>query len=405
MDHSRAILRNARRIVVKVGSSLLTDGGKALDASFIAGLAAELQDLRADDREVVLVTSGSVAAGVHALGMARPREIRLKQATAAVGQSRLMHAYEGAFGALDVQVAQVLITHDDLANRRRFLNARNTLSALLELGVLPICNENDTVVVEEIKFGDNDNLSALVASLIGADLLIILSDVAGLYSADPRTNPDAQRISLVERIDSRLRSMAGGAGSTEGTGGMATKLEAAGKASAVGIPTIIAPGREAGVLQRVVQGGDVGTLFQPSVDRLASRKHWIAFNLRPSGRLWLDEGATDALRGRGRSLLPSGIRRVEGRFSRGDAVSICDARGHEFARGLAGYSAAETRRIAGRHSGDIETALGYKYSDVVVHRDDLVVLAAIATGEGVPSRPRPAAPGDSPSDSPDRGEN
>lgn len=403
MDQSRTSLQNARRIVVKVGSSLLTDGGKALDAPYVARLAAELHALRASGREVVLVTSGSVAAGVSALGMAKPREIRMKQAAAAVGQSRLMHTYEGVFAVLGVQVAQVLVTHDDLANRRRFLNARNALSALLELGVLPICNENDTVVVEEIRFGDNDNLSALVASLIGADLLILLSDVPGLYTADPRIHPDAERISSVVQIDNDLRQRAGSAGSDQGTGGMATKLEAAEKASAVGIPTVIAHGRDEGILRRIVDGEDVGTLFHAATDRLASRKHWIAFNLRPAGRLWIDDGAARALRGSGCSLLPSGITKVDGRFSRGDAVSICDGEGTEFARGLSDYTADETRRIAGKQSVDIEGELGYKYSDVVVHRDDLVVLATVSEQDTVaeyPVKSRSTVESDAPRGSP-----
>ncbi len=379
MDTIRQQLSAARRIVVKVGSSLLTDGGRALDRRFIGILAAEIDALRREGREVALVTSGAVAAGVGALGIARPREIRMKQAAAAVGQSRLMHAYEEAFGALGVQVAQVLVTHDDLANRRRFLNARNTLSALFELEVVPVFNENDTVVVEEIKVGDNDNLSSLVASLIGAELLVILSDIEGLFDADPRSNSQAKRIPFVPRIDARITRLAGGSGSAAGTGGMVTKLEAARKAAAYGIPTVIAQGMTEKVLTRIVGGEDIGTLFSATGDRLAGRKHWIAFSVKPTGRLVVDSGAVKALREGKRSLLPSGILRAEGKFARGDALAVCDESGQEFARGLSDYGTDEVLRIAGKQSSEIENILGYKYSDVVIHRDDLVMLDADAS--------------------------
>lgn len=374
MHETRKTLTQTKRIVVKVGSSLLTDGGKALDPKFLQKLAGELHALRQSGKEVALVTSGAVAAGVAALGIAKPREIPRKQAVAAIGQSKLMHAYEQVFGAMGVQVAQVLITGDDLGHRHRFLNARNAVSALFDMGVLPIFNENDTVAVEEIKVGDNDNLSALVASMIEADLLIILSDVAGLYDADPRAHPDANRLSVVGEIDSKIERLAGGAGSTAGTGGMITKLQAAKKAAASGVPTLIAAGLETDVLKRLVAGEDLGTLFQSSADKMASRKHWIAFVLKPLGKLVLDAGAAKAVQESGKSLLPSGVTAVEGKFQRGDAVAICDASGHEFARGVAEYGADEVRRLTGKKSTEIEAILGYKYGDELVHRDDLVLL-------------------------------
>jgi glutamate 5-kinase len=374
MLNSREQLAQAKRIVVKVGSNLLTGGGKALDPVFFAKLAGELHGLRKAGYQVALVTSGAVAAGVHALGIAKPREIPRKQAAAAVGQSKLMHAYEEVFGALGVRVAQVLITGDDLGHRHRFLNARNTVTALFELDVVPIFNENDTVVVEEIKVGDNDNLSALVASMIEADLLVILSDVAGLYDADPRHDPQAKRFSVVPEITDEIEKFAGDAGSLQGTGGMITKLQAARKAGASGIPTLIAAGLEADVLKRLLSGEDLGTFIQSPTDKLASRKHWIAFVLKPVGKLMLDGGAVKAVREGGKSLLPGGVVNVEGKFGRGDAVSLCDAEGHEFARGLIEYAADEVRRMRGHKSTEIEQVLGYKYGDELVHRDDLVLL-------------------------------
>ncbi len=374
MSNPRAPLQEVRRLVVKVGSSLLTDNGRGLDTAFIDRLAAEIEAVRKTGCEVTLVTSGAVAAGVNSLGIPKPREIRMKQAAAAIGQSRLMHAYEAGFQPLGVRVAQLLVTHDDLANRRRFLNARNTLSALFELGVLPILNENDSVVVEEIKVGDNDNLSALVASLVDAELLVILSDISGLFNRDPRRDATAERIPVVDRIDADVFAAAGGEGSSVGTGGMVTKLEAARKAGAVGIPTVIADGREPGALGRILGGEDVGTLFRPAADRLASRKHWIAFTLKPAGRIRVDSGAAAAIRRGGKSLLPKGVVAAEGAFGRGDSVSVCDTDGVEFARGLTEYSADETRRILGRNSSDIDSVLGYKYTDVIIHRDDLVLL-------------------------------
>lgn len=390
-DAVRRPLLQARRIVIKVGSSLLTgragaggeggppviDGRSGLHLPFLQRLAQQITALRASGREVALVTSGAVAAGVATLGIERPREIPRKQAAAAVGQSKLMHAYEEVFGVGDVQIAQVLITHEDLAHRGRFLNARDTLRALLEWRVLPIFNENDTVAVAEIKVGDNDNLSSLVASMIEADLLILLSDVAGLYDADPRSVPTAARIPVVRRIDAAVRKLAGGAGTRAGTGGMITKIEAAERAAASGIPTVIAAGTEPAILQDIVAGRDVGTLFLPKAGRLGARKHWIAFTLKPAGRLLLDAGAARAIAEGKKSLLPRGVRSVEGRFGRGACVRLCDEGGREIARGLVAYGADDVRRLCGAQSRQIESILGYTQGDEIVHRDDLVDMSAL----------------------------
>ena len=379
MLESRTLLSHCTRVIVKVGSSLLTDNGKRLDHDYIDSLTAQIQALRQMKKDVALVSSGAVAAGITVLSIARPDDIRLKQATAAVGQSRLMHAYERAFQSKGIHVAQLLVTHDDLANRRRFLNARNTLSGLLELDVLPVINENDTVVVDEIKCGDNDNLSAMVTTLLEADLLIILSDVGGLYDGDPRKISGAQRIPVVERIDARIEELAGGSSSGIGTGGMITKVEAAKRAGALGVPTVIADGREPEVLRKILAGEDLGTLFLPTDERLANRKHWIAYTLRPMGRLFLDEGCVAAVKERGTSLLPSGVKSIDGDFGRGDAVSLCAENGAEFARGLTEYGADEMRRILGKRTAEIERILGYKYTDEVVNRDDLVLLPTLKT--------------------------
>jgi glutamate 5-kinase len=372
--HKNQILSRARRVVVKVGSSILsnTDGIKR---ERVAHLVRGLATLYAAGKEVVLVTSGAVAAGMSRLGMKeRPRTIPAKQAAAAVGQIVLMALYEEDFSTHDVRVAQILLTHDDLANRRRYLNAKHTIGTLLDAGVLPIVNENDTVAVEEIQFGDNDNLSALVAVLVEADLLVILSDVAGLYDRDPRFSPDAKLIPLVERLDEGSLTLAGGAGPL-GRGGMASKLQAAHKAAILGIPTIIADGQQEQTLTSVFDPHiEIGTLFLPVADRLASRKHWIAYTLKPAGELVIDAGACAAIRERGRSLLPAGVREVRGRFDEGECVTCLDDSGRRFARGLVNYNAAAIDRIKGVHTSQIEHILGYKVSDEVIHRDDLALL-------------------------------
>ena len=374
LAHKPALLKRSRRVVVKVGSSLLS-AEQGLDKRRIRSLVHELDELASERREFLLVTSGAVAAGCARLGLReRPRTIPEKQAAAAVGQIDLMTAYKESFEARGRHVAQILLTREDLSSRRRYLNAKHAIGALLEARVLPIVNENDTVAVDEIKLGDNDNLSAAVAVLVEADLLVILSDVDGLYTADPQTDERAEPVQVVMSNDSRADRYAGANAGRLGTGGMATKLEAARKAAAVGIATIIADGRREGALGRVLDAAVVsGTLVVPSADRLTSRKHWIAFTLRPQGTLHLDLGAVGALRDHGRSLLPSGVRLVEGSFGAGDCVRCLAPDGSEIARGLVSYSAAELRRIQGSHTRDIDSILGYKICDEVIHRDDMVI--------------------------------
>ena len=369
------ILARVRRMVIKIGSRVLTAEGGGLDEVFLAELAAETARQREKGREAIIVSSGAVAAGVKALGLTeRPRTIPQKQAAAAVGQSKLMQAYEEAFSRHGLKVAQILLTREDLANRLRFLNARATMDALLSSGVVPVINENDSVAVEEIKFGDNDNLSALVTSLVEAHLLVILTDIDGFYDADPRMNPGAKLVPLVKSVTREVERAAGGAGSPVGTGGMATKLAAAKRVGRYGVPTLIINGRKPGTLAGALAGEDVGTLFLPSGDSLNRRKHWIAYTLRPRGRIFVDTGAVVALSRHGKSLLPSGVTRVEGEFDRGACVLLCGQDGREFARGIVDYSRKELERIMGRKSGEIEGILGYRYGDEVIHRDNLVIL-------------------------------
>ena len=374
-DIRKKVLEKARRIVVKVGSSILASLEKGLHYETFSHLTKEISELKRQGYEIVLVSSGAIAAGMEKLGYkTRPQSITQKQATAAVGQSRLIHIYENYFSRYQQMVAQVLLTHDDLSHRRRFLNARNTLLALLELGIIPIINENDTVVVDEIKVGDNDNLSALITNLIGADLLIILTDIEGICERDPRSHPDAKCISLIEDIDADMEGVMGETKSQMSVGGMASKIQAARKASRFGIPTVVACGTKKEVLRQVLKGKEIGTLILPKIRTLSSRKHWIAFNLKPKGDVIVDEGAKKAIVQKGKSLLPSGVLEVRGSFGRGDSVSCVGPRGKEFARGLVNYSVQELDKIKGHRTGEIEKVLGYKYSDEIIHRDDLVVL-------------------------------
>ena len=374
-DIRKKVLEKARRIVVKVGSSILASVEKGLHYEVFSHLTKEISELKRQGYEIVLVSSGAIAAGMEKLGYkTRPQSITQKQATAAVGQSRLIHIYENYFSRYQQMVAQVLLTHDDLSHRRRFLNARNTLLALLELGIIPIINENDTVVVDEIKVGDNDNLSALITNLIGADLLIILTDIEGICERDPRSHPDAKCISLIEDIDADMEGVMGETKSQMSVGGMASKIQAARKASRFGIPTVVACGTKKEVLRQVLKGKEIGTLILPKMKTLSSRKHWIAFNLKPKGDVIVDEGAKKAIVQKGKSLLPSGVLEVRGSFGRGDSVSCVGPRGKEFARGLVNYSVQELDKIKGHRTGEIEKVLGYKYSDEIIHRDDLVVL-------------------------------
>jgi len=376
LHHKRALLPRVRRAVIKIGSSILS-GPQGIDRERIGRVVDEIAALRAHGLELALVSSGAVAAGKARLGLSeRPKTVPQKQAAAAVGQIRLMAAYDERFGAHGLPVAQLLLTHDDLAHRRRYLNARHTFEELLGAGVLPIVNENDTVAVEEVRFnfGDNDNLSALVATLIGADLLVILSDVAGLYDADPRGNPDARLLPVVEEIRADVEALAGRSGPL-GTGGMASKVQAARKANDAGIACIIADGLRAGVLPRVFDAAQSeGTLFLPAGDRLTRRKHWIAHTLKPAGTITVDAGAHTAISQGGRSLLPKGIVAVGGHFGAGECVAVLSPAGAEFARGLVNYGAAELARIKGLHTSAIEATLQYTVGNEVIHRDDLVLV-------------------------------
>jgi glutamate 5-kinase len=370
----KELLKKAKRVVVKIGSGVLA-GDNGIDSSFLDGLASDIAALRAKKLEVVIVSSGAVAAGRTVLGLSdRPKTLPQKQAAAAIGQSRLMRAYEEAFSGYDLKVAQILLTRDDLANRRRFQNARGTLDTLLSYGIIPVINENDTVVVDELKFGDNDNLSALVTNLVEAQLLLIMTDIDGLYTADPRSNPDATLISQVRVITREMERGAGGSGTSVGTGGMATKLAAAKKVVKSGGAAIVFAGKEKGNLTRIMAGEPVGTLFLPAGESLNRRKHWIAYTLRPTGSIHVDAGAREVLARHGKSLLPSGIAKVEGRFDRGDCVKIVAPDGAEFARGIVDYSSQEVEVIRGHKSSDIEKLLGFRYGDDVIHRDNLVLL-------------------------------
>jgi glutamate 5-kinase len=367
--------KGARRIVVKVGSGVLTRAG-ALRPGVIGGIAGEAAALFAAGREVVVVSSGAIAMGSRILGWDHPgRSIPEKQAAAAVGQISLSELWRKRLRGHGREAAQVLVTRVDLDDRERFLNARHTLLELLRLGVVPVVNENDTVATEEIRFGDNDNLSATVVNLVGADLLVILTDVNGLYAEPPGPKgPIGEPIDVVDTLTSEVESSAAGSGSSFGRGGMITKLEAVRSAAASGAATVLANGLRKGTLTRVAAGEREGTLFRAG-NRIGSRKHWLAFTAKPRGRLLLDAGAVRAVRERGRSLLPAGIVTVEGRFGIGDAVACADDGGVEFARGLAAYAAEDVRRIKGLPTSQIGRVLGYSNGDEVIHRDDLVLLA------------------------------
>jgi glutamate 5-kinase len=365
-----------RRIVIKVGSAVLASSEKGLDQTRIERLASEISELLDRDREVILVSSGAIAAGLLKLGIEKKKgmPLSLKQAAAAVGQSSLMWMYEKTFAAHGRKVAQVLLTREDLSNRTRFLNARNTLQTLLDYGVVPIVNENDTVSVDEIKFGDNDNLSGMVVHLADADLLVILSDIDGLYTADPKLDPSAKFIPVVEKITAEIERGAGDAQSIVGTGGMRSKLMTARKVGAYGAPMVIINGNKTGMLQTLFEGGEVGTLFLPRPEKQDSRKHWIAYAVRSAGRLVVDDGGRDALVNKGKSLLPGGVVKVEGIFKIGECVSCVDRAGRVFARGLVKYSSEDLDRIKGLKTSQITSILGHKDYDEVIHRDDLVIL-------------------------------
>ncbi len=375
LEHKKSILKRARRVVVKIGSQILSSSD-GIEEARLRGLVRELAELHEQKKEIVVVSSGAVAAGMMQLGRkGRPKSIPEKQALAAVGQIKLMALYERAFSKFGKSVAQVLLTADDLANRQRYINAKHTFQVLLESAIIPIVNENDTVAVEEMKFGDNDHLSALVATLLEADILVILSDVDGVYDQDPRTHEDAQLIPLISEARGLRQAIGGASMSAVGTGGIVTKLAAAEEAALAGIPTVIASGLQSGVLAKVFDAKEqVGTLILPEADRLPSRKHWIAYNLKPSGEIVVDQGAQDAVVQKGKSLLPSGLKEVRGVFGVGECVRCLDLEGKEFARGLVNYSAQELNRIRGLHTSRIEKVLGYKAYEEIIHRDDLVVL-------------------------------
>ena len=370
----RAEIADARRWVVKVGSALLTDDGRGLDAVIIAGLVDQLVRLRQRGCEVVLVSSGAVAAGIVRLGWSsRPHLLHKLQAAAAVGQSVLVQSYENAFKQHGVATAQILLVHDDVTARDRYLNARGTLNTLLELGVVPVVNENDTVVTDEIRFGDNDTLAALVANLIDADALLLLTDQQGLYREDPRHNPAAELVQSCDVHDAQLDGMAGEGGAL-GRGGMITKLRAARLAARSGTETIIASGRVAGIIGSVTGGANIGTWLRTGKQPQNARKQWLAGMVQILGSLELDDGAVRVLRESGRSLLAVGVRAVHGKFTRGEMVSCRDSSGREVARGLVNYSAEETRRIMGLPSREIEGVLGYLRDEELIHRDNLILV-------------------------------
>ena len=382
MSKVRQVARRAKRIVVKVGSSVLTQDGQVRTRAF-GELSRQVSALVQAKRQVVVVSSGAIAMGARTLGWEKPAAtIPALQAAAAVGQIGLVETYRRRFRRHGLEVGQVLLTRHGLEDRERYLNARHTLEELLARGVVPVVNENDTVATEEIRFGDNDNLSATVVRLVDADLLVILTDVDGLYREAPQAGgPRPELFGVVENIDADLERAAGGSGSAFGRGGMLTKLEAVRSAGSAGAATVICNGRRRGVLERVAAGEPEGTLFTAG-RRLRSRKHWIAFTTRPRGTLVVDEGAARALRQKGRSLLPAGIAEVRGRFGVGDAVACTDAEGSELARGLVAYSSDEVRRIQGLSTRKIAEVLGYSNGDAVIHRDHLVVLESVAGAAG-----------------------
>jgi glutamate 5-kinase len=371
-------------VVIKIGTSSLTQGATGqLALSTIASLVETLSQLRHQGHRVILVSSGAVGVGCARLGLSdRPRTLSMKQAVAAVGQGRLMRIYDDMFTTLGQPIAQVLLTRTDLVQRSRYVNSYRTFRQLLELGVIPVVNENDTVAVEELKFGDNDTLSAQVASLVGADWLFLLTDVDQLYSADPRSNPDAQPIYVVDNVEQleALQVKVGDRGSQWGTGGMMTKIEAARIATAAGVRTVITEGRRPENLPKILSGEALGTQFTPHTPPSNARKRWIASGVIPAGRLYLDEGAVQAICQAGKSLLAAGITEVEGEFERQDAVQLCDRTGREVARGLVNYNHSDLAKIRGHRSEDIPTLLGYRGAETVIHRDNLVV-----SGSGEPA--------------------
>lgn len=375
-EASREALQKAKRIVIKVGTSTITYANGKRNFSQIDRLAREISDLQNQGKEMILVTSGAVAVGVDRMGLpGKPKTIPGKQAAAAVGQGVLMHTYEKFFADYGQIVAQVLITKTEAIDRHRYTNTRNTFMELMRQRVIPIVNENDVVALDELKIGDNDNMSALVAGIVDADLVIILSDVDGLYTANPQTHPDAVIVPEVAEITPEIEASAGGVGSARGTGGMATKIQAAKAATSSGIHLVIASGTEKNAITRVLQGEELGTLFVSRENRLQFRKRWLAFGAKIAGSIVVDEGCAKAIRKAGGcSILPAGVFAVQGDFLPGSTVSVIDKDAHELARGLVHYSSAELEQIKGCNSGEIANILGHKNFDEVIHRDDLVIL-------------------------------
>ena len=375
-EASREALKKAKRIVIKVGTSTITYANGKRNFSQIDRLAREISDLQNQGKEMILVTSGAVAVGVDRMGLpGKPKTIPGKQAAAAVGQGVLMHTYEKFFADYGQIVAQVLITKTEAIDRHRYTNTRNTFMELMRQRVIPIVNENDVVALDELKIGDNDNMSALVAGIVDADLVIILSDVDGLYTSNPQTHPDAVIVPEVAEITPEIEASAGGVGSARGTGGMATKIQAAKAATSSGIHLVIASGTEKNAITRVLQGEELGTLFVSRENRLQFRKRWLAFGAKIAGSIVVDDGCAKAIRKAGGcSILPAGVFAVQGEFLPGSTVSVIDKDAHELARGLVHYSSAELEQIKGCNSGEIANILGHKNFDEVIHRDDLVIL-------------------------------
>jgi glutamate 5-kinase len=374
----KALISQTKRVVIKIGSSVLTNEYGEISESIFDEMAREISKIKSRGIDVLVVSSGAIAAGMKKLKLGdKPRDISMKQAIAACGQSALMWYYERAFSAFGERVAQILLTHDGLSLRKRFLNARKTLFTLLEMGVIPVVNENDTVAVEEIMFGDNDNLAALVTTLVEADLLILLTDLDGLYNKNPRNHGDAELISVIEEVDKRVERLAGETLGKTTTGGMRTKIEASKTAAAFGVPTIIANGKKTNTLSEIFAGRELGTLFLPAKEKIKARKHWIAFTHKPSGEIIIDDGAKKAITSFGKSLLPAGIKGVRGEFDVGELVRCIDESGVEVARGLTCYGSNDIKRIVGAKTSNIESILGYKYSDEIIHRDDLVVVSRV----------------------------
>jgi len=375
MSINRAKLASSKRWVVKIGSAQLTANGQGLDRASMARWVAQLAYLRQQGVDVVIVSSGAVAEGMNRLGWRkRPHEVHQLQAAAAVGQMGLIEAWESCFQAHQVRTAQILLTHDDLSDRKRYLNARSTLNELLVLGVVPVINENDTVVTDEIRFGDNDTLAALVANLVEADVLLILTDQLGMFDADPRHNPAAKLIDEALATDPQLREMASDSKGALGRGGMATKVRAAALAARSGCTSLIASGSAENVVTRLFQGENLGTLLLPEQEKVAARKQWLASHLQMRGEVVIDDGAVRVLREAGKSLLPVGVREVRGEFKRGEMISVVSLAGERIACGLATYEAEEARQICGKPSDQIEVVLGYSDGPELIHRDNLVLM-------------------------------